>query len=237
MSTPDSTLEHARIVKVNAAGAPLEANGIACMFNPYEYTLTKSNSFKEQDSAKGKNSPVAEVAKAGAQTLQLSLVFDTYATQKDVSEETDKLWALMRVSEGARPDKRPPGPQDKPEAPLVAFHWGVFFFVSYITSMTQKFTLFTAKGIPVRAKVDITFTQYADLVDRREDRRQNPTSGGGPINRVHRVTAGDRLDLIAQAVYRDPTKWRQIARFNGIVDPLGIQPGQMLAIPFLEERT
>jgi hypothetical protein len=230
----DSALAHARIVKVTDGREILENTAISCMFNPYEYTLSKTNSFKEEESANGKNTPTAEIAKAGAQTLQLSLVFDTYASGQDVSCTTDRLWELMRVSDAARPEKRPARPQDKREAPLVAFQWGVFFFVSYITNMTQKFTLFTAKGIPVRAKVDITFTQYTDIEDRRPP--QNPTSGGGPINRMHRVVAGDRLDLIAQAVYRDPTKWRQIARFNGIVDPLAIRPGQMLAIPFAEER-
>jgi hypothetical protein len=241
MSTPDATLVHAKIVKMADAVKPLADGEIRCMFNPYEYTLTKANSFKEQDSANGKNTPQTEVAKAGAQTLQLSLIFDTYGlsdgkgTEKDVSLETDKLWELMRVSETARPEGRHSNPQDKREAPLVAFSWGVFFFVSYITNMTQKFTLFTPKGIPVRAKVDITFTQFIDVNDRRTAEGQNPTSGGGPINRVHRVVAGDRLDLIAQDVYRDPTRWRQIASFNGIVDPLGIRPGQVLAIPFLEE--
>jgi hypothetical protein len=236
MSSQSTTLAHARIVKVSESLTPFDNTAIPCMFNPYEYTLTKSNSFKEEESAKGKNTPMATIAKAGAQTLQLSLVFDTYASGEDVSLTTDRLWNLMRVSDDARPDKRPVNEQDKPDAPLVAFHWGVFFFVSYITNMTQKFTLFTPKGIPVRAKVDITFTQYTDIQDRREDPTLNLTFGSEPINRIHRVVAGDRLDLIAQEVYRDPSLWRQIARFNGIVDPLGIRPGQVLAIPFGEEH-
>jgi hypothetical protein len=248
MSEPNSSLAHARIVEVNENDAlsPKDKPGIPCMFNPYEYTLSKSNTFNEQDSAKGENSPVAEVSKAGAQTLQLSLIFDTYipspyakayAPDGDVSQVTDRLWGLMRVTKAAQSGNQSQGKQDKPKAPLVAFHWGVFFFVSYITNMTQKFTLFSPKGIPVRAKVDITFTQYTDINDRRTELRQNPTSGGGPVNRVHRVVAGDRLDLIAQAVYRNPTEWRRIAQFNGIVDPLGIRPGQVLVIPFLEEHT
>ncbi len=236
MSSQSTTLAHARIVKVSESLVPFDNTAIPCMFNPYEYTLTKSNSFTEEESAKGTNTPLATISKAGAQTLQLTLIFDTYASGEDISLTTDQLWDLMRVSKNARPDKRAVNNQDKPDAPLVAFHWGVFFFVSYITNMTQKFTLFTPKGIPVRAKVDITFTQYIDIQDRREDPLQNLASEGEPINRVHRVVAGDRLDLIAQEVYRDPSAWRQIAHFNGIVDPLGIRPGQVLAIPFGKEH-
>lgn len=233
-----STLEgfvRARIVKVTEALTPIETTAVPCMFNPFEYTLSKSNSFKEEETANAKNSPKAELAKAGAQTLQLSLIFDTYQKGEDVSITTDKLWDLMRVADDARPDKRPANPNEKREVPLVAFQWGTFFFVSYITSMTQKFTLFTARGVPVRAKVDITLTQYTDVKDRLEDLRQNPTSGGGPINRIHRVVAGDRLDLIAQNVYRDPSKWKQIAEYNGLIDPFALRPGHLLTIPFEQE--
>lgn len=230
-----SGLEQARIVKVTEGLAPIEGDEIQCMFNPFRYTLSKTNTFKEQKTANGKNSPKAELSQAGAQTLKLELIFDTYGSDKDVSVITDQLWALMRVADDARPDKRPADPNDKREVPLVAFQWGVFFFVSYITNMTQTFTLFTPKGIPVRAKVDITFTQYTDIDDRRKARGQNPTSGGGPVNRVHRVVAGDRLDLIAQTVYRDPSKWRNIAEYNTLVDPFALRPGQMLTLPFEEE--
>jgi hypothetical protein len=234
---PKQTIESlalAEIVKVSEAGQPIGGPEVKCMFNPYEYTLTKSNSFKEHDTANGRNSPKAELSKAGAQTLQLSLIFDTYATGADVSLMTDKLWTLMRVADDARPDKLPVDKDDKREVPLVAFHWGVFFFVSYITSMTQKFTLFTAKGVPVRAKVDITFTQYTDVEDRRAV-SQNPTSGGGPIHRTWRVSAGDRLETIAYQVYRDRSRWRLIADYNRLNDPMVLHAGQMLILPYEHE--
>jgi nucleoid-associated protein YgaU len=110
----------------------------------------------------------------------------------------------------------------------VAFEWGVFKFVSVITNMTQKFTLFKNDGTPIRAKVDVTFTQYKDVNDYPG---QNPTSGGGPIQRVWRVTQGDRLDTISAAVYGDPTRWRVIAEYNGITNPLALRNGQSLTIP------
>lgn len=109
-----------------------------------------------------------------------------------------------------------------------AFEWGVFKFVSYITTMTQKFTLFQPDGTPVRAKVEVTFTQYTDVNDYPN---QNPTSGGGPNERIRRVIAGDRLDTIAAEVYRDPSKWRLIAAHNQIDNPLALRTGQLLRIP------
>jgi hypothetical protein len=117
---------------------------------------------------------------------------------------------------------------ERSETPQVAFEWGVFKFVSYITVMTHKFTLFKNDGTPVRATVDVTFTQYTDVNDYPD---QNPTSGGGPNERVHRVIAGDRLDTIAADIYRDATKWKMIAEYNRISNPHRLQPGQILRIP------
>jgi nucleoid-associated protein YgaU len=92
--------------------------------------------------------------------------------------------------------------------------------------MTQKFTLFKSDGTPVRAEVDVTFTQYKEALD-----FQNPTSGGGPIQRVRRVVSGDRLDRIAFEEYGDATLWRRIAQENEIANPAALRPGQMLRIP------
>jgi len=131
------------------------------------------------------------------------------------------LWKFMepKVSESGN---------KKAEPPQVAFEWGVFCFVAVITNMTQKFTLFTKDGIPVRAKVDVTFTQH---IDRNDYKHQNPTSGGGPIREVRKVIQGDRLDLIAADVYGDATQWRHIATYNRIRNPKSLRPGQLITIP------
>lgn len=213
----------ARIYEVDQEGAE-RGGGISvnCMFNPFEYTVAKSNTYDESP-RNNSDTPQGEFFSSGAQTLRLSLVFDTYEIGTDVSLETNKLWKFMmtKTQEAASQN-------EKIEPPQVAFEWGVFKFVSYITNMTQRFTLFKNDGTPVRANVDVTFTQYTDVNDYPG---QNPTSGGGPIERIWRVVAGDRLDTIAAAVYRDANKWRLIAENNGITNPLALRPGTQLRIP------
>lgn len=231
--TAISQLKAARILEVDESGHYVNDGLIVnCMFNPYEYTISKSNSFKEQEAANGKDAPPAEFSKAGAQALKLNLFFDTTlekeAAKRNVTLHTNELWKFMSVKD-AQSNKNKANAQAKKEVPRVAFQWGVFYFVSYITSMSQQFTLFAEDGTPLRAKVDVTFTQYVDIDDYP---KQNPTSGDGPINRVWRVTAGDRLDLIAAEVYRDATRWRTLAAYNNILDPLRLRPGQLLQIPY-----
>ncbi len=222
MANTRGKLQAAQIYEVDKEGEKAGGDPVFCMFNPFEYAVSKSNTFSEKP-GNDKDAPQAEFSKAGAQTLKLVLLFDTYETKEDVSRETNKLWKFMQTKEhkdGAKNEKNEP--------PQVAFHWGVFKFVSYITNMTQKFTMFLKDGTPVRASVDVTFTQY---IDKDDYPPQNPTSGAETIERIWRVRAGDRMDLIAAEVYGDATKWRIIAARNTIVNPLRLLPGQELTIP------
>ncbi len=223
MPNTRSNLQAARIYEVDSSGEE-KGGGVSvdCMFNPFEYTVTKTNTYKEERKNRS-DVPGFEFEKAGPQTLKLNLIFDTFESDEDVSLKTNKLWKLMESKtrrEGNRNRKVPP--------PEVAFEWGVFRFVAVITSMTQQFTLFKPDGTPVRAHVEVTFTQHKDLEDYPN---QNPTSGGGDIERVWRVIAGDRIDTIAYAVYGDATRWRTIADYNRLDNPLDLRAGQQLIIP------
>lgn len=223
MATTRSSLVAAKIYEVDESGHETGGLSVACMFNPYEYTVSKSNSYKEQPK-RSANAPAAEFFTAGSQSLKLKLVFDTYETGEDVSQQTNKLWKFMQTSEQSKSSHK----GDKIEPPQVAFEWGVFRFAAYITNMTQKFTLFKNDGTPVRASVDVQFTQYIDVEDYKN---QNPSSGGGPREQLWRVVVGDRLDTIAAEVYGDATRWRRIAAHNNITNPLALRPGQTLRIP------
>lgn len=220
MANTRGKLTAAQIYEVDKNGKKTGGPPMDCMFNPYEYTVSKSNSYSEK-SRNRSNAPSFEFTKAGAQTLKLNLMFDTYESGKDVSLTTNKLWKFMEpsVTTGNNRKKEPPG---------VAFKWGVFRFVAVITSMTQKFTLFKLDGTPVRAKVDVTFTQHKDVNDYS---KQNPTSGGADLQQVWAVVGGDRLDTIAATVYGDGRKWQLIAKYNDITNPLSLRPGQTLTIP------
>lgn len=195
---------------------------VECKFNPAEYSISKRNSYSEIPSTEG-NIPPANFTSLGSQSLTLSLTFDSYEEGTDVRKQTEGLWSFMRSKKGV-------GKQHNViNVPIqVAFEWGSFYFVAFITGLTEHFTLFTHDGMPVRAKVEVTFVQYKDI---EEKQPQNPTSGGGSVDRTWKVVAGDRLDTIAAEVYRDATQWRRIAEHNHLSNPLALRPGQVLRIP------
>ncbi len=215
-------LQKAKIIELDEAGNDTSTM-IECHFNPYEYTVTKSNSFNLNEAANGDDKPQVEFTSGGSQELRLSLVLDKYKTNLDIGHETRRLWGLMSVKKNTNlPKKRPPE---------VAFQWGVFYFRAFITSMTHKFTLFTTTGEPVRAHVDISFTQYIDYVDYRALSTQSGAVGA-VIEHAEQIIGDERIDNVAAKVLKDPSRWREIAQHNKLSDPLSIQSGQILAIPF-----
>lgn len=203
---------------------------VRCMFNPYEYTVSKQNRYGMEDT-RGRNIPHLAFQQGGARTLSLKLLFDTgeengSGVLTDVREKTADLWMMMRIDMANANDRTGKG-----EPPHVFFRWARFEFEAVITKMTEKITFFAKDGTAIRSVVDVTFRQ---VVDEEAYERQNPTSGGGAAPRTRIIRAGDRLDLMAWEEYRDSTKWRLIARDNGILDPLRLPIGKAVTIPPLE---
>jgi hypothetical protein len=209
---------------LTAASIVNTANGqrVHCMFNPFEYTLTKTNSF-EKKPVKGKNAPKVVFKQGGSQILKLTLHFDTQDTGQDVRDLTDPLWDMMMVNE----QKENPR-SGKSSPPEVAFQWGKLYFKAYITSLNQKFVLFKGDGTPIRCQVDITLEQFVDVNDYRAP--QDEERGGAQPPQQVTATAGDRLDNVAAKDGGDASSYRDVAEKNNIDNPLNMRPGQNMRL-------
>lgn len=202
---------------------------ISCLFNPTTLQMVKANSWSG-DTRPGRNAPELLFDGGQSGTMTLDLLFDTTADGKPVTDHTNKLTKLMAVDtslsdyDAARNNGRPQ---------WVKFHWGdMHTFKAVITNLDLTFTYFASTGVPLRAKVNLTLTQYEPDANWGP---QNPTSGTPSPNRIHQVQKGETLDRISARHYNDSTKWRVIAEANGITDPLALRPGALIAIPRLRD--
>lgn len=201
----------------------LETNDeIDCLFNPKEYSFSKSNQWENRP-IRGGDVPLPNFLGGGAMTLRMTLFFDTYESGDDVRDYTEALLELMQVDDNLRNSRNQQG-----RPPRVMFSWGrVWGFKAIVTQMTQRFTLFLEDGTPVRATVDVTFQQ---VEQEGTYPAQNPTTAGMPGQRTRIVRPGDRLDWLAYEEYGDAARWRLIAEANQIDDPAQLVPGQRLVI-------
>jgi len=204
-----------------------KGDNIPCLFNPTELSFSRSNSWQAPDMP-GKGVPTLNYSGANSGSMTLRLFFDTTDDGSPVTNYTDQLLTLMEI------DTTLPGSNENTNnarPPWVQFNWGsMHSFKAVIASASVSFTYFSNQGVPLRADVDLTLTQYEDG---KVFGPQNPTSGTPHPHRAHRVQPGETLDRIAATYYGSPTNWRPIADLNGIEDPMALRPGRILAIPEL----
>jgi len=198
---------------------------IEFQFNPKELSLSKSAKWN-RDSQKGsKKSDPPQFTGADPSKISLEMFLDASDTQDDrVVKTVEQLFACCVPTDESHQKK-------KGSPPWVIFHWGALTsFTAYISSVSVKYTLFTAGGLPIRGTATVNIEEIAG-----EQKGQNPTSGGLAARTVHTVVAGDSLPAIAWREYGDPTLWRPIAVRNRIDDPMRLRPGTALLIPAAEE--
>lgn len=221
-------MEKAIIYPLDKNDKVVDSKKIEVMFNPKELTISRQNSWTQKESPK-LNVPKIDFGGGGMVTLQMQLFFDTWVgketNKEDVGKKyTRKLYELMDVDDNLKDDKN-----QKARPPSVRFQWGKnLVFDAVITSLSQRFTLFTGEGTPVRAIVDITFSQAKDP---HFYPKQNPTSGGIGGERIRTVRDGDTLSLIAYEEYNNPSQWRRIADANRLTQVRRLTAGTRLLIP------
>jgi hypothetical protein len=201
---------------------------VPCLFNPETISVGRRNNWAA-DPMPGKGVPKLRYTGADSGWMRLDLVFDTTSDGTPVTKYTGKILGLMEV------DKNLPGSNESTNnarPPTVTFHWGdLHSFKSVVRDLAVTFTYFSSSGVPLRAQMRLELRQYDESLAFGP---QNPTSGTPQPHRVHRVQPGETLDRISARYYGDSTRWRMLARTNGIEDPLAIRPGSLLSVPRLD---
>ena len=203
---------------------------INVMFNPEQYTVNRDNNFA-QVAIPGLRAPLLQFVHGNAQTLEMELLLDTVeahaagsrrlnAPGDDVRPLVNSIIGLLDID----PATHAP--------PILLFAWASFSFTCVLTKATQQYTMFRADGAPVRAKVQVTFTEFTNAeAEAKEIKRET-----ADYTKVHTVSQGDDLPAIAFRLMGNPALWRTIAMANELEDPGALVPGTRLVIPRLPFR-
>lgn len=195
------------------------------LFNPSQYTLSEEASY-EQIPLPWKDDPLTVYAGGSAKTLSMELFLDTspvlttstFTNEKatDVSKKVREITDLINI------DGRFHAP------PEVKFIWGSLSFFGVITHVESTYTKFAEDGMPIQAKLNVHFMEVVDSWSGRKSPFESP-------DRTKSRTVREDYSIwdMAAKEYGDISKWRIIAKANGISDPLHIAPGTVLKIPAL----
>jgi nucleoid-associated protein YgaU len=201
---------------------------LGVQFNPEEYTLNRDINYA-QAAIPGLSAPLLQFAHGNMQTLDLELLIDSYEAHTagggngagdDVRPLVKRVTDLMNID----PSTHAP--------PVLLFTWGSLSFTCVLAKANQKFIMFRPDGMPVRAKVSVTFNEFrnGDL-EAKEVKRET-----SDYSKLHVVVQGETLSSIAAQVYSNAATWRPIALLNAIDDPRTLRVGQHLLVPQLPFR-
>ena len=202
-------------------------------YAPAELAFSKAAQFAEI-AIPGLEQPLLQFVRGDAETLSMELFFDSTenGTGGDAVAVTDKVEAFHKLV-AINGDLHTP--------PLVRIFWGDNFpgtamgdtekagehFTAVILSVARRFTLFNPDGKPLRATVSIALKHYATVAEQvAAINYRSPDH-----TRIHVVSEGETMPLIAHDAYQDARKWRVIADHNGLSNVREIAPGTTLELP------
>lgn len=202
-------------------------NGIEVCFNPKEYSLEKSVSWKSEKALS--DAPQPEFTDPQAMTMSVTFQFDTYEERVSVREKYTKYFERLALMRQALPKKPSKTDKEKAKPPVVMFVWGKFTFKGVVDSVSQKYTMFLSDGTPVRAEVGL---KIRNVTDNDLGDESGAMSAQASSQKSYTVQDGDRLDLIAAKELKDASRWPEIAALNNITDPIkDVTAGKTLQLP------
>ncbi|MFQ5628287.1 MAG: peptidoglycan-binding protein [bacterium] len=220
-------LEKLKIVPLNANLKPKgKGKEIFAMYNPKEFTIDTSTQFQRM-TMPGLQTPITQFVSGQTQTISLDLFFDTYEKKQDVRDFTRKVTDLLKID------------SDIHAPPVCQFIWGAAgsldgnkagVLKGVFDKVTQKFTMFLDSGIPVRATLSVSISEYRTLDEQLP--RINFKSSDRTKRRIFKD--GDRVSLLAHNEYGNVSDWRVIADANDMENPRLIAPGTEVVLPPLE---
>jgi len=216
---------------------------LSFMFNPSQYVISTAPSYRRNTSL-GQGGAPPEFVMGTSRSLSTTLFFDShfdalptsmwsladFTSFLDIGE--NKLKPVTDQTKVLEEAVQVVGSEHKP--PLVKFQWGNLNFMGVVRSLTEEYTMFTASGKPIRARVSINIEE----VDTSGNAGKKSPFESPDRTKARTITEGMTLWALAAEEYNDAEKWRVISKANNIMNPLDIRPGQVISVPALdlEER-
>jgi hypothetical protein len=222
-------LQKLTIIYEDSTGNFPDSNQIQVQFNPEKYSLTKGVQLAEI-AIPGLDSPVLQFVRGQNEKITLELFYDTTEfgmvdNPVDVRDQTVEIYDLLKI------DSETHAP------PRCMLSWGdggqLFSFGSSLNprcvleSVSEEFNLFSPSGIPLRARLTVTFREYKTI----EEQLAETPKHSSDRTKVRTVRRGETLSFIAWKAYNDPTQWRPIADANNLDNPRLLMACSQLIIP------
>jgi nucleoid-associated protein YgaU len=172
------------------------------MFNPENFTVQEEISYTCEPNP-GSTGEAQKFKQAKAR--KFSIVFTLDGTGVNAPKEIPVVGQILLFREATTLVN---GLIHKPNYLIV--QWGTFICRCQLTSSSIEYNLFDHTGVPLRAKVTASFTEWTDnMFSAITSMLSSPD-----LTHLHKVTDGEILPVIVFKTYKDQRYYLQVARAN-----------------------
>ncbi|WP_373636614.1 peptidoglycan-binding protein [Yoonia sp. BS5-3] len=204
-----------------------DGNVFTTTINPSSYNRKYGTKFSgasaDQGAAIGKPAPVPKFSASEPEEVSFDLTLDGTGVVPDaagttVAEQINKLRDIAYAYSGE---------EHEPDA--VQIDWGdeLKAFQGRLTSLEIDYTLFDPDGVPLRAAMKLKFIEaLTEAQVALEANNQSPD-----LTHIVQVREGDTLPLLCERIYKDVSKYLEVARFNDLDNFRNLKPDTLLRFP------
>lgn len=204
-----------------------DENTFEATINPESYShnfsLKYTGTMGQGDGPIGTSAAVPKYSMADPEKLSFSIVVDGTGVVPDaagqtVADQIDQLRTVVYDYDGE---------EHEPTAVKIVWGEGLKEFFGRLTDMSVDYTLFHNDGTALRAKIKLNFIEARTAAQEAlEAKRQSPD-----LTHVVRVQSGDTLPLLCFRIYKDASKYLDIAAFNDLDNFRELEPNTLLRFP------
>jgi len=190
-------------------------------FNPSEFSHSYAIDYCKKE-AIGQSSSDSKFSGIKPEKIKFTLLIDgtgvaaTNSSPLDVKTQVKNISDIIYKYDG-----------EKHEPNHVRVLWGSQIFFGRLESMSVENTLFKPNGVPLRAKLALSFTGFMS----KEEEALRANRSSPDLSHLVEVKAGDTLPLLCNKIYKDSRYYIDVAKANNISNFRDIKPGQKLHFP------
>lgn len=195
------------------------------MLNPnslkHDLGINYTNNSCKNRQAQGAIAPTLDFEAYQSEKLSFEIVIDGTGVvdQTNIPSVDSQIDSLKNII------YRYVGTEHQPS--IVILTWGHLSFKGRLTSMGISYTLFSASGIALRAKINLAFDQYMDASEQQKLAKKSSPD----LTHIITFKAGDSLPLLCQKIYKNPAYYMDVARINQLTSIQKIPIGTVLYFP------
>lgn len=200
-----------------------EVGNYEVAINPESYTHNHSVKFSDSKSLAEGAGNAPKFNSIGTETVDFTVYMDGTGIAGNTTSVEDQISSLKEIAYDYNGDSH--------RTNYVKLSWGSLVFYCNLTKMNINYTMFSASGDPLRAKVDVGFSGFTDS----KLMAATANKSSPDMSHLKTMTVSDSIPLYCAEIYKNSDLYIEVARANDLDSFRNVPIGKSIMFPQLNK--